>query len=215
MFRFTWPVVLSLIIPLSTQCPADEIVFDDFDDKDLTGWLTLLSGQGASANTDSGDLHLSSPGSNAWVGVAFGDRIAGDVSLRTQVRHATGVIGLAVKGRGEGYPDAYWLALWPDGVFVLTKNVDGVETWYDEVPVTPVTGTEQEVIIQLDVLGDAEGEAVTGWLWPADGTAPQSPTFSYRLEEPLLDRRLAGVWSAASVEGPSTRHPRPCSDTFK
>jgi hypothetical protein len=91
--RILIPIITVLIVG---QSLGETIAVKDFDDGDLSGWLTCTVGNGR-VSAESGDIQLQSPGLPYFAELAFDEAIAGDVSIRAQLNVTHGNVGVAVK----------------------------------------------------------------------------------------------------------------------
>ena len=194
---FQYSLVSALLWATVGSAWGTTIVFDNFDDMDLRDGdpHTWNFGEdypvyGADADVSSGDLAFTSGESPR--AVSYGEPLAGDVSIRSQFRAASGIVGLATKVQPEGSPtgvNGYFFQIEPAGNLLAIARVNGVESPIASVPVTPAVGTDRDVVLQMDVVGDT----IFGRYWEAGTVPPAAPQLSLQLAE-TLEAGDAGVF---------------------
>jgi RNA polymerase sigma factor (sigma-70 family) len=164
---------------------AATIFFDDFEDGSPTdgnpvAWDTNLQRfPFTTFDVLEGNLRVSSSRADTVAAIGVRDLVSvGNQSIRAQVRlessHSEQNAALFVRGNEYDFR-SYHLEIQPDGR--IHYGISGS----DLNVVTNLRPTEEDVILQLDAIGNS----ITGWAWRAGEPKPSTPTFRF------VDDRLA------------------------
>ena len=178
---------------------ATTIVFDDFSDMNLrdgspTTWQFGSSlSFGADIDASTGDA-VFTVGEN-FRGLVTSFDIAGDVSVRTQIRVTAGAQFGITTNWGEGPAgntnDGYFLQTAVDSTNSLfaVARVNNMLSEVADVSIPTSIGVDRDVLLQMDVVGNQ----IEGWLWEVGSSPPSSPQVTLTLDETIAAGE-AGVY---------------------
>lgn len=162
------------------SCPAAEILFDDFNDGDVTdgmpiSWAEIPPFDG-DLDATSGDLVLTpfvSSSLQTTVVTTLGIN-ASDVSIRARARISDapsllGTVSLMARSDRGNYT-SYFGGIIQDGTVFIDRDGTGPTTSLVETE-TDLRPVEEDVMIQLDVFGST----LEMWAWRAGEQIPSEP----------------------------------------
>jgi hypothetical protein len=184
-------LVTLMVLGQSAVVSAETVYFDEFNDESvLADWTAATLWPLTTFDVSDGDLRVnpSEPDNAAVIGLF--DLNLRDSSIRAQVRIEDGqgdeIAGVFLRGDDStGIPHALEVAV--DGGVWL-----GIAGEPERIG-TDLRPAEHDVVLQLDVIGDA----ISAWAWKAGETMPSSPLYS-RTSSALIVGR-PGVYYGPSI----------------
>ena len=165
-------LVTLMVLGQSAVVSAETVYFDDFnDDSMLADWTVPTFWPLTTFDVSDGDLRVNpiEPDNSAVIGLF--DLNLRDSSIRAQVRIEDGqgdeIASVFLRGN-DSTGIAHGLQVAVDGGVFL--NIAGE---FERIG-TDLRPVEHDVVLQLDVIGDA----INAWAWKAGETMPSSPLYS-------------------------------------